>query len=312
MNPKIAIILVNYNGIEDTKECLESLQKLNYDNFETVVVDNGSKDDSVKILKEKYPEIQLIDTGKNLGFSEGNNVALKKCLKKNFSYFFLLNNDTVVDRDLLTHLVNAAEKHPNAGILGTKILRYHDKNTIDHFGGVWNKDLVQFDPIGCGKDINSFTECKVVDYICGCAFFIKRKVLEDIGFLLPEYFLIWEEADYCYKAKEKGYQCLSVPEAKVYHKVSSSFTGGKPQLEYFWWRNRLLWLYRNQKQITFPYKKIVFFQILKTVRHFFIKFISYPLSSRKKRVERRAKVRRYYARVRGIKDYYLNRFGNRY
>lgn len=311
MQPKVAIILVNYNGKDDTLECLESLQHIDYKNFEIIVVDNGSKESLVKEVSPKYPDVKIIETKENLGFSEGNNVGIRYALEKGHDFYFLLNNDTIVDKNLITELVKAAKKNPLGGVFGAKIFRYHDPSTIDHFGGVWNLNTVQFDSIGCGQKDEGFDQCRTVDYVCGCAFFIRKKVIEKIGGLEPSYFLIWEEADYCYQAKKVGFSSISVPQAKVYHKVSSSFTGGKPQLEYFWWRNRLLWLQRNGIMIP-PYKKALLFQHLKVLRHFLLKALLLPFSLPSNKKIRLAKARRYKAKVRGIFDYYRGKFGNTY
>lgn len=312
MSPKIAIILLNYNGKKDTLECLDSLSHLEYDNYEVIVVDNGSLDDSVKMISSLFPKITLIETHENLGFSEGNNVGIRYAIKNNFDYFLLLNNDTIVEPTLLKFFIQAAEKNPKGGIFGAKIFRYYERDTIDHFGGLWNKDKVDFDVIGLGKKDLGFDKYQLVDYICGCAFFISKKVIEKIGLLEPSYFLIWEDTDYCYHAKNAGFDLISVPNAKIYHKVSSSFTGGKPQMHYFWWRGKLLWLHRNGKNLQTSYKIFLFFELFKLLRHFVIKSITFPFSSIKEKEKRRERLRRYKAGIRGVIHYYLGKFGNTY
>jgi GT2 family glycosyltransferase len=312
MQPKIAIILLNYNGKKDTLECLASLENLEYTNYEVIVVDNGSKDGSTLTISKAYPHITLIETHKNLGFSEGNNVGIRYALKKSFDYFFLLNNDTIIDPTNLTSFVKAAEENPEGGIFGAKIFRYYEKDTIDHFGGLWNQTTADFDVVGLGKKDIGFNQYKQVDYICGCAFFITKEVIEKIGLLEPSFFLIWEDTDYCYKAKKAGFSLISVPDAKIYHKVSSSFTGGKPQMHYFWWRGRLLWLQRNRKVLSTPYRYSLFVEVFKLFRHFAVKSLVFPFSTKAKREKRRLRLKRYKAGIRGILHFCLGKFGNTY
>src|SRR5262245_54733842 len=117
MSPKICIIILNWNGKKDTLECLQSVQQISYENFETVVVDNGSSDDSVTIIQSEFPHITLLETGKNLGYAEGNNVGIRYGLQQKADFLFILNNDTIVDKDILTHFVQGFKQNPHAGIL---------------------------------------------------------------------------------------------------------------------------------------------------------------------------------------------------
>lgn len=313
---KVAIILLNFNGKKDTLECLSSLKNLTYKNHHVLVVDNGSSDNSVHEIKKNYPDITVLENEENLGFAEGNNVAIRYALEKGFDGIFLLNNDTVVKPDILDELVKGSKKHPKA-LLGTKIYLYSKRDTFDHLGGMWNEEKASFDLIAAREidDNKTYEDFFPVDYICGCALFAKREVFKKVGLLDARFFLFWEESDFCMRAKECGYKNLICPKAKVYHKVSASFTGGKPHTTYFWWRNRLLWLEKNipiarRRAI---YKNTVTKEITKLYKHKFLKTLQcallmlvHPPSYKK----RKGKLLEYKAASAGISDYTKRRFYN--
>lgn len=304
---KICILILNFNGKNDTLECLESLSKVTYKSATTIVVDNGSKDDSVKAIRENYPNVPIIETNENLGFAEGNNVGIRWALTKPFEWILLLNNDTVVDPSFLEAFLNTNVEYPNAKILGAKIYRYDAPTTIDHIGGKWNAITADFESFGAGMADTLMTS-QVVDYVCGACLFMHRSVPETIGLLEPKFFLFWEESDYCFRAKRRGFEIRTAPLAKIWHKVSASFTGKKPHAHYFWWRNRLLWIERNltpsQKA---KLKPLLRKEILKMARHFLIKSISYLFSDKPSRIE---KMRINRAGLLGVIHYFLGRFGN--
>lgn len=306
---KILIILVNWNGKQDTLECLSSLQKVTYPNFTTVVVDNGSGDDSVARIREKFPNTPVFETHKNLGFAGGNNVAIEWGLRKDFEWFLLLNNDTTVDPNFLQEFINAAKMQPKAKIFGAKIYRYHDPQRIDHLGGIWNPKIGEFESLGFANidDGTSFETMQPVDYVCGAALLMHKSVPEKIGFLEKDFFLFWEETDFCCRARRAGMEVWTAPKAKIWHKVSSSFTGGKPQMHYFWWRSRLLWIHRNclpneKKQL---YRKVIFPDLWKSFRHYLLQSFL-----RKKTLENRQKALRNKAGLLGVLHYCFGKFGN--
>lgn len=316
--PKIAIIVLNWNGKKDTLECLSSLQKISYPDYEVIVIDNGSHDDSVLAIERAFPSIEVIKTHENLGFAEGNNVGIRHALAKGADLFFLLNNDTVVDSGILTAFTTSLKDLPYAGILGAKIYLYDQKNTFDHLGGRWNPRKGVFDLIAKGlvDDGLQWEIPQKVDYACGAALLIKREVFEKIGELESKFFLIWEESDFCARAQRAGFLTMTCPEAKIWHKVSASFVGGKPHSTYFWWRNRLLWIERNCSskerlklflfvllpEITHLYK----LKILKTIQ---LKLLSF-FTPKKDLSKQRSRVLKYRAACQGIQDYALRRFGN--
>ncbi len=316
--PKISIIILNWNGKKDTLECLSSVEKVDYSNFEILLVDNGSADDSVNAIRERYPHLRIIETKENLGFAEGNNVGIREALAKGAEYLFLLNNDTIVDPNILNAFMAEMQKHKSTGVLGAKTYLFDEPTKLDHFGGMWNAKKGVFDLVGLRQsdEGNKWNANEPIDYACGCALFVRKEVFKKIGLLEPQFFLIWEEADFCFRAKKSGFGIRTCTEAKVWHKVSASFVGGKTHSTYFWWRNRLLWIERNcsPKEIFSLYMRVLIpdilhlykLKILKSAQLQVLRLIRYK-EDHKKRKER---LLRYKAALGGVKDYAFRRFGN--
>lgn len=293
------------------------MEKVIYPNFTTIVVDNGSTDGSVAEIRSLCPRVPIFETGQNLGFAGGNNVGISWALHKGYDWILLLNNDTVVDPHFLQGFMEAAKENPQAKILGAKIYRYNDRARIDHFGGMWNEKTAEFESIGMNvvDDGASFEKMIPVDYVCGAALLMHAEVPQAIGFLEEKFFLFWEETDFCFRAKRAGFEIWAAPGAKVWHKVSASFTGGKPQMHYFWWRSRLLWIERNcsEDEKRKLYKTIIGPELKKTARHYVLKSLQNVMRSlffRQKDEKTRAKALRCKAGLVGALHYYRRKFGN--
>ncbi len=308
-DPTIAVILLNWNGKRDTLECLDSLQKVGYSHFQVIIVDNGSKDNSVAIFREKYPRIPILETGQNLGFAGGNNAGIEWALRHGADWILLLNNDTVVAPDFLDAFLAAAKEKPKAGILGAKILRYDNPQMIDHLGGAWNFERGEFSSFHSGEADHPYFQMQSVDYVCGAGFLMRRAVVEAIGYLEPQFFLFWEESDFCFRAKKAGFEVWTAPSAKIWHKVSSSFIGGKPHMHYFWWRSRLLWMERNlsRAERRILYRKTLVPEYWKLARHFVLKSLLCFFAPNPRRKEQ---VRRLRAGLTGVFHFYRRKFGN--
>lgn len=248
LHQKVSIIILNWNGKQDTLECLKSVLQLEYANFEVIVVDNGSSDDSVEAISAAYPDILVLETGTNLGYAGGNNVGIRQAMEHHADYILVLNNDTTVASDLLSAFINAVDTLPEGSILGAKIY-YFDKPDVLWFAGGELRSYAQgFKHIGLNQiDSEEFNQCRKVDYITGCALFAEANTFNEVGLLDEDFFLTYEETDWCYRAKTYGFDCFVIPSAKLWHKVSSSFGGGdSPIIKYFLARNKPLWAQRNQ------------------------------------------------------------------
>jgi len=305
---KIAVVILNWNGKSDTLACLESLRKMNYDNFFTVVADNGSSDDSVVTIRKQFPEVFVVENGENLGFAEGNNRAIRLALSKGADAVFLLNNDTIIDPDALS-----AFARNGADVQGGALYLFDEPDRFDHLGGTWNKKDFAFDLVAL-RDKKMPKRPIDYDYFCGAALFIKRKVLEEIGLLEPTYFLYWEESDFCYRAKQKGFSLSLCQEAKIWHKVGASVTGGKPHATYFWWRNRMLFVERNFSKAEFRtfFRKHILPEFLHVAKLCAIKSVELGfiriLNIKKNVIEKKKKLYCYRATLRGVFDYVFRHF----
>jgi GT2 family glycosyltransferase len=256
----------------------------------------------------------LIENPKNLGFSGGNNVGITYALDHQADFILLLNNDTKVSSDLLQKFMLGFQQFPQAGILGAKIYLMGEENRLDHFGGNWNQKKAAFDFVGLHASDENWDTAFCVDYVCGAAMMIKKEVFWKIGLFESRFFLIWEESDFCMRAKRLGYQVISYPQAKIWHKVSSSFTGGKVHSTYFWWRNRLLWIERNcsPSELLSAYIRVLIPQIFHLVKIYFLKSIQFICCkyfyTKANQEKKRNRLLINKAALKGIKDYIFRRF----
>ncbi|MBI3211649.1 MAG: glycosyltransferase family 2 protein [Simkania negevensis] len=261
--PRVFVILLNWNGKEDTLACLKSLENVSTPH-QVIVVDNGSSDDSISSFQKNFPNVLLIENRDNLGFAEGNNIGIRRALSLGAEYLFLLNNDTIVDPSILEGFLKMIKHNPNASILGGRVYLMKDPTRLDHLGGIWNLKRGEFDLIAShALDGEKWDLSLPVDFVSGCSLFAKAEVFREVGELDPRYFLYWEESDFCFRAKKKGFSTFYCPQAKLWHKVSSSFVGGKPHTSYFWWRNRFLWIEKNVDSKLHSFAKTAIFAISK-------------------------------------------------
>lgn len=253
--PLVTILIVNFNGGKVLLECLKSLKKVIYPNFEVVLVDNGSSDDSVVVV-EKYKihntkyKIQLIKSKSNLGFAGGNNLAYEHAKGK---YIVLLNGDTEVEPDWLTELINFIDKTHDGGIFASKVMFFDNKTVFNSAGGLC--DLYGFSPLRgtFDKNIGQFDKPDMVFYAHGVAMMIKREVIEKIGFLDEDYFIYHEELDFCWRSWLAGYKTYYVPTAVAYHKLSQrNFYAPEKRAkrQFLVKKNRISTLIKNHKSLS--------------------------------------------------------------
>jgi GT2 family glycosyltransferase len=235
--PFVSVILVSYNSKQYLKECLDSLKKQTYKNFEIILVDNDSSDDSVKFVKQNYPFVKIIKNKENLGFAEGNNIGIKEAFKsKKIRYVVCLNVDTKTDKNWLKELVSVAEKNSKIGSVQSKILLYNRPSRINTIG---NK--INFLGIGyCGGYLeleSKYNKIKKIAYASGASVLYSRKALEDVGLFDEDLFMYHEDFDMGWRLMIRGYNNLLAPDSVLYHKYSFLKT---PKKIYYAERNKMI------------------------------------------------------------------------
>lgn len=243
--PRVSIVILNWNGVQETVRCLKSLAQLKYPNFRIVVLDNGSRKDEASEIRPHLPGGSLLlKSPKNLGFSGGVNYCLKYLREKERElggYYLLLNNDTEVPEGTLQKLVEAGESDSSLGILGPKILAGPGSAEPPLLSG-WIRWYTGTTPFEHEAAARPWVECELVH---GCCFLIKAEVVEKIGYLDEQYFAYYEETDYCARAARAGYRVAVVPQAEIVHEGSVSVKKVSGMQEYLMMRNRLLFVRKN-------------------------------------------------------------------
>lgn len=245
-SPKVFIVILNFNAFNDTKECLNSLKNIDYNNYEIIVIDNCSKDQSYIKLKEEFPENIMLRAEKNNGYAQGNNLGIKYALDKSADYICVLNNDVVVEKDFLTKVIRVMENDKNVGIAGPCICKYDEKNIIQAMGA--NINLYTGLTQGKFKGLKYEKVKKeniFVDYLGGACFISRKEVFNKIGLIPENYFLFFEETEFCLKAAREGFKLLCIYESKIYHKGSSTISKYNGLSYYFLNRNRVIFIRRN-------------------------------------------------------------------
>ena len=249
-SPLVSILIVNFNGGEVLDSCLTSLKKTTYPNFETIVVDNGSTDKSVAIVRKKHKWVKLVEAKKNLGFASGNNLAYRFAKGE---YIALLNGDTEVEPGWLEKLVNFARKHKDGAAFATKVLFYDDKKTLNSAGGLC--DWYGFSPLRgtFEKDEGQYNDPGLVFYAHGAAMMVRAEAIERVGFLDDDFFIYHEELDFCWRLWIAGYKVYYVPEAVAYHKLKQrNFYAPekRTQRQFLVKKNRISTLIKNHKSLS--------------------------------------------------------------
>jgi GT2 family glycosyltransferase len=296
---RIAAVVVNWNGKEYTLECLRSLHEQQHVEIEIIVVDNGSTDGSVDTIRRQFPDMVIIEAGKNLGYAGGNNVGIACALDQGFEYVLVLNNDTVLASDCAYQLLMDLERHPDAAAAAPKSYFLEIPDRIYFAGGKigWNGVTIHIG-LGC-SDGPGYNKAVDTEWVNGCAILFRGSALLQIGLFDPRYFLVFEESDWSLRARRGGYRLRFVPEARLWHKVSPSFGSSKsPLYLYYATRNRFLWIERN-----FPLPKRLALYCFAIRRDCFRTFFRTKGGSEEVRRNQRRAI------WRGIRDYLLRRFG---
>lgn len=283
--PKVSIILLNYNGAVDTIDCLQSLKKVSYLNYNIIIIDNASSDDSMEKIEhyfqeqahEKYSifsspdeamhnkqqgaKYSLVQTGCNGGYGYGNNVGIKYALKIGADYVLLLNNDTIIDSGFLEPMVYMCEEDKSIGIASGKIYFYDKPDVIWFGGGNYNKYTGNLKHINYNKkDTNSLIH-EHSTFITGCLCLIPKFIFEKVGYINEEYFMYAEDLEYSQRVLKSGYKLKVSQKSCIWHKVGGSSGGELTEFSVYWTtKNRLRFMKETMRPFFWPF---VFFNVFK-------------------------------------------------
>lgn len=240
--PFVYVVVLNWNGAEVIRECLDSLLAMDYPNFKVAVVDNASTDGSPDEIAGAYLQVELIRLDENLMYAGGNNVGIEIALDKGADAVLLVNNDTVAERALLSRLVDGLLEDPRAAVTGPKIFYHADKDLIWSAGGKVIVPLGLVHHIGIrSRDTGRYSSKRKVDYLTGCCLLMRSEAIRAVGPLDPSYVIYSEDVDWCLRARRAGWSSTFVPEAHLWHKVSHSSGGGlTPFKAYYRMRSNVL------------------------------------------------------------------------
>lgn len=320
---KIYIILINYNNWKDTIECLESVLRNSYQNYQVIVIDNNSSNDSIDKIKGwaegilqlnanqvnsipgnlLYPlvikpinyvfyhenellntnaaviekankcKLILIKANENRGFSAGNNIGIKYALlNDDFDSIILLNNDTIVDIESISRIINARNKYGDEAIYGGRIFYYDRPDILWYDGGYFNKWIGRATNKKFGKKSNYLKEVEKVSFITFCYVLIPKLVIRKVGLLDENYFMYNEDLDYSFIVRKKGFQLLHVNNSIIWHKIGASHNGPKSDFEAYWIMRSKIYFIKKQLPTIKKITSIIFIIITGLIRtpYFFI------------------------------------------
>lgn len=237
MIKRVDVVVLNWNGWQDTIACLDSLQLQNYPHFNLLVVDNDSTDGSVEKIKLAIPSLEILQTGANLGFGGGCNAGIKHALARGADYIWLINSDATVDPDALSALVRKAIQNPKLGAVGSVIHEAVQHDKIQLWGGgainLW---------LGRSK------HCLLpgtLDFVSGASVLLRSAAIEEIGlFDEATFFMYWEDADLCFRLRRAGWHLGVAEDSRVWHKQSTSLGSHSPLLDEYFTRSVVRFLKR--------------------------------------------------------------------
>lgn len=248
-SPVTSVVLLNFNGAPFIRNCLNSILNINYPFYEVIFVDNGSRDNSLEIVKKEFkhvPNIKILELGKNMGYALGNNIGARHA-DKNSKYLLFLNVDTEVTPNFLKELTTIMENNPQIGAAQPKLLLAEDKKCIDSMGAFIDIIGTVYNIGGLEKDRGQYDKIIDVFYAKGAAFIIRRQLFEEVGEFDEDFFLWRDEVDLCWRIWLHGFKVLTIPSSTVYHYGSAIIkkTFSNPAMEYFFTKNNILMLVKN-------------------------------------------------------------------
>ena len=250
MKPKVAIVILNYNGRHYLQQFLPSVLSSTYSNYEVIVADNASTDDSLKVIAEEFPAVKTILLPKNYGFAKGYNEALRQVLHAD--YYVLLNSDVEVEASWMEPVIELMESDARIGACQPKILMYHHKTTFEYAGaaGGWLDALGYPFARGrifdyCEQDTGQYETTEAVFWASGASLFVKAPLFHEMKGLDEYFFAHQEEIDFCWRLQLAGYRVMACPASKVYHVGGGTLPKGNEKKVFLNFRNNLIMLAKN-------------------------------------------------------------------
>jgi len=240
-DPLVYIVVLNWNGREDTLACLRSLEPVWNERTKGIVVDNGSSDGTPDAVREAYPGVEVLEAGKNLGFTGGNNIGLRLALDRGADFVLLLNNDTIVDPGFFREMLSVATASEEIGFVSHKIYFLDPPDLLWFAGAKFSIRTGYGRVIGYREpDRGQYDVARTIDRPCGCAVLVSRRLCREAGLMDEGLFLYVDEVEWMLRARKHGFKACYAPKAKVWHKVSASVgRESHPDAFYYGVRNTL-------------------------------------------------------------------------
>src|SRR5215469_2229755 len=232
--PEISVIIVNWNGKHLLDDCLGAMQLQTFRDFETILVDNGSSDGSSEYVQMRFPDVKLVALPENRGFTGGNIAGYEQAKGKLIA---LLNNDTEAQEGWLEEIYKASLVFPNAGSFASKMKYFDDHERIENCGFDLGLSGTTIDLGRDELDGPDWSTSREVFGACGGAVAYRHSMLDDIGFLDPDFFMVYEDVDLSFRAQLRGYACVNVPTAVVFHRYRATLRVGSAAQVFYSQRN---------------------------------------------------------------------------
>lgn len=248
---KVAVVILNWNRKDNVLDCLQHIYDLDYPLYRLIVVDNASTDGSVSAIRDKYPDVVIVENDQNYGAPEGKNIGLRKALETQMDVVYMVDNDIVVARDSLSQLMNTLEEIPLAGIVGAKMYDYSKPDILLSAGGIIDfTENVSRGRGDCEKDVGKFEKTEEVDYLWGGAMIATREVLENVGLFDTDYLGYWfEDSDFSVRVRKAGLKVLFCGQSKVWHRPHKTIEQFSFRKKYLATRNAIRFMKKHATPI---------------------------------------------------------------
>lgn len=291
----VVVITVVYNKAEMTIECINSILKSDFDDYKIIIVDNSSLPEEYDLLEKAFAEnsqVIIHRNERNTGYVGGVNQGLKMAKELGSDYFLIMNNDTILDKNAISILVNVQKRHNNKAIVSGKVYYYNQPNVLQHTGMIFtdHRYMKGYYPGQNEEDKGQYEDEVERDSLDDVFWMLPSGFIEEVGYYSDNFFLYAEQGDLAQRARRKGYKLIFTPKAKIWHKVSMSSGGNPTALHVCYWRGKGMFIfhYRNLKRIYF---------YIQTIKNFFKYLVKSVLLKGENRKCMQARLRGYLAGI---------------